>query len=144
MASPTPAIPTPVRTFTDEQDRPFTVRAVPAGARYGHDDRQVSDRAQVEFYDAAGTEVIPDDPGYPGGRDDPLGAFTLRRTYADMITHVGPLTLRDGTDAWQVDTHTMRHVTRWLSDRVIATVVISKSLDPAEAPAPGSASDRAS
>jgi hypothetical protein len=106
--------------FWNESGRPFRVRLVREGERYGRDDGIVHDAGDplVEFYDAS------QDPAKFGER----GQF-VTRYYASTLLHddgnaVVPdwrrhchagLALDEGVAGWRVDGVVMTQVYRWLA-----------------------------
>lgn len=118
------AIPTPLRTFTNDKGRTFAVRVLPAGARYGAGNRSVTDRAEVEFYDT----THADDAGAhnPAAGFGPIGQFVSRYHFGTLITHSGGLTLDGGVPEWSLDAATMKQVTLWLSDPQVVTRTVQK------------------
>lgn len=108
---------TPLRTFTAQNGRTFTVRVLPPGARYGTG-TVYADAPMVEFYDA----TYADDslPGGPPGFG-PWGQFVSRYHGATLLEGTPEdaarrgLCLDGGVPQWTIDRVTMVKVRGWLA-----------------------------
>lgn len=99
--------------FWNESGRPFRVRLVREGERYGRDDGIVHDAGDplVEFYDAS------QDPAVFGERGQFVSRYcasTLLAADELMLRSRVGLTLQGDVPAWSVDGCVMAQVYRWL------------------------------
>jgi hypothetical protein len=78
--------------------RPWILRVVPQGGRYGLDDCLTWDDPSplVEFYDARGID-----------RFGPRGQFASRYRLAELAGHEGGLLLHGGVPEWSVSAETV-------------------------------------
>lgn len=111
---------TPIHTVTTIVGRPFVVRYLPAGARYGVGGGLTASKPMVEFYDATHADDTAGDTGHglPEGFG-PLGQFTGGRYLVETLLgedgygsgHGG---LDIGGAPWVIDAVTMDYVRVWL------------------------------
>jgi len=94
--------------FFNSENRPFRMRLVPEGERYGREDCLTHDEVDplVEFYDAS------QDPEKFGER----GQFVARYYLSTLRERDGALglCLDGGIPSWSVDAAFMTQVVRWL------------------------------
>lgn len=131
---------TPFRLFTNDSGRTFTVRLLPAGARFGKTNSLINEDAlTVEFYDT----MHADDGTNGEDGHGPLGQFVSRYRVATLFgrdgygSKVEGLNLHGGVDVWSIDTTTMSDILEWLTSfdeaeqryEVFATLATQNSVD---------------
>lgn len=103
-----------LHTVTPAGGRPFHVRLVATGERYGLDDCLVHDRAipMVEFYDASQDLV----------KFGPRGQFVSRYYLTTLLDVKGGLDLHCGEPAWQLDAAALASALRWVGEQATRKV----------------------